>query len=207
MRIAIIGSGNVGGTLARRLPSLGHEVSIANARGPQSLGELAAESGARAATLQDAARDAEVVVLAVPLGAVPDLAADVFAGTVVIDATNYYPGRDGHIAALEGGTPSSAWITTLLPGASVAKTFNIIQSQRLMDDGRPAGDPGRSALPVAGDDMPAKRVAMALVEELGFDAVDAGGLDESWRQQPGTPVYAAGLGADGVEQALGQARR
>lgn len=207
MKIGIIGSGHIGGTLTRRLRALGHEVWVANSRGPASLGELAAETGAHATTVEDAVQSGEVVIVAVPLKAVPDLPADVFAGKVVVDTNNYYPQRDGQIAALDAGTPSSRWIAQHFAGAKIVKAFNNIYAQHLLEGGKPAGAPDRIALPVAGDDPAAKRTVMGLVEELGFDPVDAGSLDESWRQQPNTPVYTKDFDAQGVRQALAAANQ
>ena len=205
MKIGIIGSGNIGGTLTRRLTSLGHDVAVANSRGPQSLEGLAGETGATAAEPATAARDADLVIVAIPLKAVPDLPAGELGGKLVVDAGNYYPGRDGEIAEIEGGTASSRWVAGQLPDATVVKAFNTIQSGHLLELGRPAGDPSRIALPVAGDDEAAKRRVLELVEALGFDGVDAGTLDESTRQQPGTPVYGADLGAAATRAALGPA--
>lgn len=207
MRIGIIGSGNIGGTLTRRFRALGHDVSVANSRGPESLGDLAGETGARAATVEDAARGADVVVVAVPLKAVPDLPPEPFRGKVVVDANNYYPGRDGHIAEIDAGTPSSRWVARHFAGASVIKAFNTIQARKLLEEGKPAGTPGRIALPVAGADAAAKRAVMSLVDELGFDAVDSGGLDDSWRQEPGTPVYGKDFDAQRTRSALSAAVR
>ena len=204
MRIGIIGSGNIGGTLTRRLSRLGHEVRVANTRGPASLAELAAETGATAATPEDAIAGAELIVLAVPLHAVPGLPD--LGATPVVDANNYYPGRDGRIAAIDGGTASSRWVSDQIGGgARVVKAFNTIQSGHLLEHGRPAGEPGRIALPVAADDAEAKEVVMGLVEALGFDAVDGGGLDDSRRQEPGTAVYGADLDADATRAALAAA--
>ncbi len=207
MRIGIIGSGHIGGTLTRRLRALGHEVWVANSRGPESLGDLASETAAHPATIEDATRNGDVVVVAVPLKAVPDLPAAAFNGKVVVDANNYYPNRDGDIAALQSGTPSSRWVARHLAGATVVKAFNNIYAQHLLESGKPAGAPGRIALPVAGDDAAAKQTVMSLVDALGFDAVDAGSLDESWRQQPDTPVYTTDHDALGVRQALVDARQ
>jgi len=207
MRIGIIGSGNIGGTLTRRFRALGHDVSVANSRGPESLGDLAAETGARPTTVEDAARGSEVVVVAVPLRAVPDLLSEPFRGKVVVDANNYYPQRDGNIVDIDSGTPSSRWVARHFVGASVVKAFNNIQSRKLLEDGKAAGEPGRIALPVAGDNAAAKQTVLSLVDELGFDPIDAGGLDESWRQQPGTPVYVRDLDAQGVKDALTAARQ
>ncbi|WP_028058518.1 NADPH-dependent F420 reductase [Candidatus Solirubrobacter pratensis] len=192
MKIGIIGSGHIGGTLTRRLTALGHDVSVANSRGPESLTDLARETGATAATAEDAVRDADLVAIAIPVKAVPDLPD--LSSKVVIDANNYYPSRDGRIEAIENGATSARW-TADQTGAVVVKAFNTIESGHLLALGRPAGDPARIAVPVAADDAQAKQIVMRLVEQLGFDAVDAGGLDESWRQQPGTPVYGTDLDA------------
>jgi predicted dinucleotide-binding enzyme len=207
MRIGIVGSGNVGGALTRRLTALGHDVSIANSRGPESLEALAAESGATAATIDDALRDADLVVVAVPLKAVPDLPCEEFAERVVVDAGNYYPARDGEIAQIEGGLPSSTWVAQHLVGATVVKALNSIQAGHLETHGRPSGDPERIALPIASDDGAAKQRVADLVEQLGFDPVDAGTLADSWRQQPDTPVYGADLDTAGVQAGLAAAER
>src|SRR4051795_4457541 len=134
MRIGIIGSGHIGGTLTRRFTALGHDVKVANTRGPDSLRDLAAETGAAPSTPDEAVRDAEIVVLAVPLRAVPDLPS--LDGKLVVDANNYYPGRDGNIAEIDDGMSSSRWVATLHPGATVVKAFNTIQYQHLHDYGR-----------------------------------------------------------------------
>ena len=202
MKIGIIGSGNIGATLTRRLTALGHDVAVSNSRGPQSLEALAGETGATAAEPATAARDADLVIVAIPLKAVPDLPAGELSGKLVVDAGNYYPGRDGEIAEIEAGTASSRWVAGQLPGAAVVKAFNTIQSGHLLELGRDAGDPDRIALPVAGDDAAAKRRVLELVDALGFDGLDAGTLDESRRQEPGTPVYGADLGAAAAREAL-----
>lgn len=207
MEIGIIGSGHIGGTLTRRLRSLGHDVAVANSRGPQSLADLAAETGARAVSVEDAVQSAELVVIAIPLKAVPELPASLFDGKLVVDANNYYPQRDGDIPELlDRSLSSSRWTADHLKGARVVKVFNNIQAAHLMDEGKPAGTAGRIALPVAGDDADAKRIVMGLVDDLGFDPVDAGTLDESWRQQPDTPVYGTDRDADGVREGLAAAR-
>jgi predicted dinucleotide-binding enzyme len=200
MRIGIIGSGNIGGTLTRRFSELGHEVVVANTRGPESLRELAEETGATPTTPEDAIRDAELVVLAVPLKALPDLPS--LDGKLVVDANNYYPGRDGQIAEIDGGMASTRWVANHHPGATVAKAFNTINWRRLLADGRPHGEPGRIALPIASDDEALKATVSALVDALGFDPVDAGSLDDSRRQEPGTPVYGADLDAEHARAAL-----
>jgi 8-hydroxy-5-deazaflavin:NADPH oxidoreductase len=209
MKIGIIGAGNIGGALTRRLCVLGHEVSVANSRGPETLRDLASATGASAVTVSDAARDKDVVVVTIPEKNVPDLPSDLFADArddlVVVDTGNYYPQRrDGRIEAIEDGMAESRWVEQQL-GRPVVKAFNNIYAQHLLEKGQPKGAPGRIALPVSGDDPAAKSVLLGLVDELGFDPVDAGGLDESWRQQPATPVYATDLDADGVREALASA--
>jgi predicted dinucleotide-binding enzyme len=209
MRIGIIGAGNIGGTLTRRLTALGHDVSVANSRGPETLRDLAAETGANAVTVAEAARDQDLVVVTIPEKNVPGLPSDLFVGTgddvVVVDTGNYYPRRrDGRIDEIEDGMVESRWVEQQL-GRPVVKAFNNIYAQHLLEKGRPTGIHGRIALPVCGDGQAAKAVVLGLVEELGFDAVDAGGLEESWRQQPGTPVYATDLDASGVHRALAEA--
>ncbi|SCL39671.1 hypothetical protein GA0074692_5444 [Micromonospora pallida] len=207
MRIGIIGSGHIGGTLTRRLRDLGHEVTVANSRGPESLRDLAAETGAVPGTVEQAARSDDFVVLAVPLKAVPKLPASAFEGRVVVDADNYYPQRDGSVPEIEDRSlTSSRWTAGHLEGARVVKAFNTIQAPHLLEKGRPAGTPDRIALPVAGDDAEAKRLVMEVVDALGFDPVDAGTLDESWRQQPETPVYGTDRDAEGVRRGLAEVR-
>jgi len=210
MKIGIIGAGNIGGTLTHRLRALGHDVSVANSRGPETLADLAAETGAKAVTVTEAARGKDVVIVAIPEKSIVDLPDDLFGdtadGPVVVDTGNYYPQRDGHIDTIEENVAESRWVAQQL-GRPVVKAFNTIYAQHLMEGGRPAGEKGRIALPVAGDDDDAKQVVLRMIDELGFDGVDAGGLDESWRQQPATPVYGADLDAEGVRRALSEARK
>ncbi|GAA4788506.1 NAD(P)-binding domain-containing protein [Actinomycetospora chlora] len=211
MRIGIIGAGKIGGTLTRRLTALGHEVRVANSRDPRTLADLAAETGATAVWASEAAADADVVIVSIPQKATPDLAPGIVAtarpGAPVIETNNYYPQqRDGRIDALEAGTPESVWVSEHL-GVPVFKAFNGINWTHLLERGKPAGTPDRIALPVAGPDGPAKDTVLALVDELGFDPVDAGPLEESWRQQPGSPVYGKDYAADGVRTALAEASR
>jgi 8-hydroxy-5-deazaflavin:NADPH oxidoreductase len=210
VRIGIIGAGQIGGTLARRLAALGHQVSIANSRGPETLSTLAKEVGVTAVTVEQAARAGEVVVTSVPLKSIPLLPAGLFDGVpesvVVVDTGNYYPHRDGRIDEIENGTPETRWVADRL-GRPVVKAFNNIQARHLIEGGKPKGAPGRIALPVAGDDGRARDVVLGLVEQLGFDGVDAGALDDSWRQQPGSPVYGTNRDAEGVRQGLREATR
>lgn len=211
MKIGIIGAGNIGRALTRRLTQLGQEVFVANSRGPATLADLARETGAKAVTVAEAAHAGDVVVVTIPEAKIRDLPKNLFDGVpaevVVIDTGNYYPReRDGRIDEIEEGTTESRWVANQL-GRPVIKAFNNIHAQHLQERGRPAGSPGRIALPVAGDDKKAKEIALRLVDDLGFDGVDAGGLDDSWRQQPGTPVYASDFDRAGVQRGLAEAKR
>src|SRR5215203_544405 len=210
MNIAIIGAGMIGGALAKRLGQLGHQVAIANSRGPETLRDLASAVGATAVTAFEAARSGEIVVITIPERAVPDLPRDLFAGVpadvVVIDTGNYYPSRDGRIAAIEQGQPESAWVADQI-GRPVIKAFNNIYFKSLLENGRATGSPDRIALPVAGDPFEARKKVLHLVDELGFDPVDAGGIEESWRQQPGTPCYTRDNNALQLKAALAVAVR
>jgi predicted dinucleotide-binding enzyme len=206
MDVGIIGSGNIGGTLARHLTAIGHHVSIANSRGPASLVGLAEETGASAATVEQAARAQNIVIIAVPETAVPRLPRDVLAASsaVVVDTGNYYPSRDGRIAEIEDGLTDSEWVARVL-GVPVVKAFNNIVADSLATRGVLAGTPGRICLSVAGDQPRAKELVLGLIDALGFDGIDAGTLAESWRQQPGSPAYCRDLDADGLRAALAQA--
>lgn len=210
MKIGIIGAGQIGGTLTRRLSQSGDEVFVANSRGPSSLAGLAKETGAKAVTAQEAARAGKVVIVTIPEAKIPSLPKNLFDGVpsdvVVIDTGNYYPReRDGRIDEIEAGMPESRWVETQL-GRPVVKAFNTMNYKKLLELGRPGGAPGRLALPVAADDAKAKQVVLRLIDQLGFDGVDDGGLDDSWRQQPGTPVYDHNLDSAGVRRALAEAR-
>ncbi|MDH6441137.1 putative dinucleotide-binding enzyme [Streptomyces sp. SAI-144] len=190
--VGIIGSGMVGGAVARLAVAAGLDVVVSNSRGPETLADLVALLGerARAATVAEAALAGDLVVVAVPLKAYDRLPVAELAGKTVIDAMNYYPDRDGGLAELEaGGLTSSALVQRRLAGARVVKAFNNIDFRRLFTSARPAGAPDRSALPVAGDDGSAKAEAIALLDVLGYDAVDIGTLADSRFSQPGTPVH------------------
>ena len=211
MRIGIIGAGNIGGTLARHLVKLGHQVSIANSRGPESLTTFAAEIGARAVSVVEAAKAGEIVIISIPTKAVTDLPKQLFANVssnvVVIDTGNYFPElRDGRIDAIERGMLDSQWVAQQI-GHPVVKAFNNILVTSLLDKGAPKGNAGRIALSVAGDSSEAKATVLRLIDELGFDPIDSGSLDNSWRQQPGTPAYCQDLEAAALRRALGEADR
>jgi predicted dinucleotide-binding enzyme len=197
MRIGIIGAGNIGGTLARRWAEVGHEVVVANSRGPESLAGLVAEIGPRAtaATPAGAAEAGEVVVVAVPFARYADLPAAELAAKVVVDATNAW-----------GGPPlpasSSEVVAAALPGAVVVKAFNTIHYVQLGADGTPAGTPGRRAIPIAGDDAAAKATVAGLIDQIGFDSYDVGSLAAGRRIEPGTPLFNVALTRDEVAAAL-----
>ena len=209
MKIEIIGSGNIGGALTRRFRAAGHEVEVANSRGPASLSKLAAETGAHAVAVKEAVRGKHVVVVAIPLNRIGTLPAGLFAEAapdlVVVDTSNYYPQhRDGRIDAIEAGLTESGYVPQQL-GYPVVKAFNSIIAKHLLEGGQPAGATGRIALAVAGDEPAAKMTVMRLIDDIGFDAVDAGMIEKSWRQQPGSPGYLKDYDLQGVRRALAEA--
>ena len=209
MRIGIIGAGNMGATLAAQLTRLGHQVAIANSRGPRTLAGVAAQTGATPVPITDVTSKADVVIVTIPEKNIPELPAGLLAGlpgdTVVIDTGNYVPKlRDGHIDAIDAGMPESQWVQSQLRHP-VVKAFNTIGPASLASLGKPAGAAGRAVIPVAGDDPAAKSAVLELADQLGFDGLDAGPLAESWRQQPGTPIYTTDLPLDAARQALADA--
>ncbi len=211
MNVGLIGAGHIGATLARKLTSVGHAVRLANSRGPETIRDLAADIGAQAVTIDEAVRDVDLIVIAIPFGAVERLPKhlfdDVAATTAIVDTGNYYPGlRDGRNEPIEAGLPESVWVAQIL-GRPVLKAFNSISFTSLADKGRSPGDADRIALPVAGDSADHKAGLIALLDEIGFDGVDAGELAQSWRQQPGTPAYCTDLDLPRLVQALAMADR
>lgn len=206
MKIGIIGTGNIGSALARHFVSRGHSVSIANSRGPSSLAEIAAKTGAKAVTAEEAAGAQDIVVITVPQAAVPNLPIDVLSKSkaVVIDTGNYYPARDGLIVEIEGGVPDSVWVSNVI-GHRVVKAFNNIVAASLVAETAAAGAEERIALSVAGDDIDERRRVIQLVDQIGFDGIDAGDLSDSWRQHPGTPAYCRNLDVEALKSALAEA--
>jgi len=190
--IGIIGAGQIGSALARKFNALGHHVKIANSRGPHTLTELAKEIGVQAVTINEAIEDADIVIISIPQKSIENLPGTLFANSprhlIIADTGNYYPGRDGRIEDLEAGLAESQWVSNHLQ-RPVVKAFNNIGVNSLSDNGKPSGDLERIALPVAGDSDHDKAELMNLIDQLGFDPVDAGTLSESWKQQPGSPVY------------------
>ena len=198
MRIGVIGSGKIGGTVARLAAESGHEVAIANSRGPEAVEPLAAEigHGVRAATVEDACNFGIAVLIAVPLMALEQLPADALAGRIVIDAMNYYPNRDGNIPELDSGDLTSSELTARhLRRSRVVKSFNTMRWTDLGERGDPGADfDDRLAMYIAGDDEDAKMTVAGLIDQFGFAPLDVGGLRDGGRQlQPGSPVYAESL--------------
>jgi predicted dinucleotide-binding enzyme len=207
MKVGIIGAGMIGQATATRLVTAGHEVVISNSRGPETLADLEQSLGqsAHAGTAAEAARFGDVVLVAIPLKAIGSLPADELAGQIVIDANNYYPDRDGQIAELDGGEiGSSELLARRLPGARIVKAFNTIYFERIAHEAQPPGSHERLAVPMAGDDPEAKQVVAALIDDMGFDPVDAGSLADGRRQEPGTPVYNVPLSAADLRAALAE---
>lgn len=191
--IGLIGSGNIGGTVARLAVAAGYEVVLSNSRGPETLKELVEDLGprARAAIPAEAGQAGDLVVVTIPLHAYRTVPAEPLAGKVVIDTDNYYPQRDGQIPELDNeSTTTSELLQQHLPASKVVKAFNNIYFKHLLSLARPAGTPDRSALPIAGDDAQAKATVTAFLDALGYDAVDAGPLAEGWRFQRDTAAYA-----------------
>ena len=195
--IGFIGSGMIGGTVARLSVAAGYNVVMSNSRGPETLRELVAELGplAAAATSGQAAEAGDLVVVAIPVKAIADVPATPLAGKPVLDTGNYYPQRDGQIEVLDNGVlTSSSLLQRHLPSAHVVKVFNNIYFRHLASLARPSGDADRSALPVAGDDAAAKKAVAGYLDAIGYDAIDDDSLADSWRQEPGSPVYGAPYG-------------
>ncbi|MBT9470181.1 MAG: NAD(P)-binding domain-containing protein [Pseudomonadota bacterium] len=210
MKIGIIGTGNIGGTLARRLSAAGHEVRVANSKGPEGVRAFAKEIGAAPVDARGALEGADVVILSIPFPAVAKLPKDLFDGlpesVPVVDTGNYYPGlRDPQIPEIDAGQIESLWVAEQI-GRPIIKAFNNILAYSLAELGRPRGTAGRLAVAVAGDDASAKSLVSGLVDEIGFDPVDAGEIAESWRQQPSTPAYCCDYDADETRRALAAAK-
>ena len=208
--IAFIGSGHIGSQVARLAVANGYKVVMSNSRGPQTLADLVQELGphARAATPEEAAKAGDLVVVTVPLKNYRDVPVEPLARKIVLDTNNYYPERDGHFPELDSeSTTTSDLLQTHLPKSNVVKAFNHIYASQLTTDGRPAGTPNRRALVIAGNDADAKRTVTALLDEFGFDTVDAGPLSESWRIQRDTPGYGPRRNAEELKKDLAAAQR
>ena len=208
MKIGIMGAGHIGGTLTNGLTELGHRVFVANSRGPESLTALAAETDAIPARVPEIPLDKDVIILTIPLKNVPTLPKGLLDAAppdaVIIDTCNYYPKYNGRIDAIEDGMTESQWVQLQL-GRPVIKAFNSITAAHLWSERKPVGTQGRIALPIAGDDPRQKAIVMELVNAFGFDPLDAGQLEESWRQQPGKPCFIADLSKEALPRALAEA--
>jgi predicted dinucleotide-binding enzyme len=205
--IGLIGSGNIGQAIAKQAIAHGYDVVLSNSRGPETLADLVSELGpkATAATPAEAGAAGDIVVVTVPLKAYQRVPAEPLGGKVVIDTNNYYFERDGHIDALDNGEATvSGLLAAHLPDSRVVKAFNNIQAAHINEQATPAGTPDRRALPIAGDDAEAKKVVTDLIEEFGFDVVDAGPLDEGRRFERDKPAYGPRLTAAELREALAQ---
>ena len=198
--IGFIGSGNIGGTVAKLAVDSGYDVVVSNSRGPDTLSDLVTQLGsrARAATSAEAAGAADIAVVSVPFKSIDDMPADALAGKVVIDTCNYYPQRDGQVAELDAKTATtSGLVQRHLPRSPVVKAFNNIFFQHLASMASPAGSPDRVTLLIAGDDADAKQAVSAFLDAIGYDALDTGELADSWRFENGQPAYAGAYAEDG----------
>jgi predicted dinucleotide-binding enzyme len=208
--IGLIGAGHIGSQVARLAVAHGYCVVISNSRGPETLASLTVELGpnARAATVADAAKAGDLVVVTMPLKNIRQVPVEPLAGKIVIDTNNYYPQRDGHIPELDDeSTTSSELLQAHLKTSKVVKSFNHIAAAQLTTDAQPPGSTNRRAMVVAGDDADAKTTVSRLLDQFGFDPVDAGPLKEGWRIQPDTPGYAARRTAAELRRDLAAARR
>jgi predicted dinucleotide-binding enzyme len=208
--IGFIGSGHIGGTVARLAVAAGYDVVLSNSRGPETLTDLVAELGpnASAGTSFEAAEKGDIVVVTIPLRAYRDVPVEPLAGKIVIDTNNYYWQRDGHFPELDDeSTTSAALLQDHLPESKVVKAFNHIQFSELASQGRPAGTPNRRALVIAGDDDAAKATVTELLDEFGYDVVDGGTLADSWRFEPDHPAYGPRLTRPELVEALSAATR
>jgi predicted dinucleotide-binding enzyme len=208
--IGIIGAGMIGSQLARLAVKNGYQVVISNSRGPATLSALVAELGpkAKAATPAEAGAAGDMVVVTVPLRAYRDIPIEPLARKIVIDTNNYYPERDGHIPALDNeSTTTAELLAAHLPNSKVVKAFNHIYAASLTTEGQPAGSENRRALVIAGDDEKAKAIVRDLIDQFGFDVVDAGPLKEGWRIQRDTPGYGPRRTAEQMRGDLAAAKR
>lgn len=209
MRIGILGVGNIGATLTQRLSASGHDVKVANSRGPETIAADVLAAGGRAVHAAEVATDVDALILSIPLARIPEIRSVVDtlpADAVVLDTSNYYPVRDGNIAALDQGQVESVWVTEQL-GRPVVKAWNAILAGSFTDKATPAGSADRIAIPVAADSDIDRALGVALVEETGFAGYDAGTLADSWRQQPGTPAYCTELDVEELARALATAEK
>ena len=210
MKIGFIGAGEIGGTLIRQYSKAGHRVKMANSSGIEKLKSLALETGASAVKLEEVITDVDVIVLTIPLMGVLKLPQNLFKNTspntVIIDTGNYYPIRDGKIADIEDGMPESVWVSDQIQ-RPVIKAYNNILYRSLVNSGLTKGATSRLALPIAGDDKRSKDLVSVLIDNSGFDSFDCGSLQDSWRQQPGSPVYCTDLTLPQLKRSIEKAKK
>lgn len=204
MKIGIIGAGAIGQTLAKKWSANGHEILIANSRGPETI-DFADGKNIKAATLHDSIKNVDVAVITIPFGKVADLPKDLFkdldSGVPIIETMNYFPNRDGIIEEIENGKPHSVWVQEQI-GRPVVKAFNNIVTHSFKNFGQPSGTSGRIALTVSADNKDWKKTVYHLIDQTGFDSYDAGSIVDSWRQQPGSPPYCTDLTVEEIGAAL-----
>jgi predicted dinucleotide-binding enzyme len=210
MKIGIIGTGQIGSALVRQYTKAGREVKMTNASGIEKLKGLEGETGAKAVSLKEVVQDIDVLVVSIPFCQIPNLAEalgqSISDDTIIIDTTNYYPTRDGRIIEVENGMLESDWVSNQL-SRSVVKVYNSILAGSLVQAGLPKGSINRIALPVSGNDGQAKKIAMTLLNDSGFDALDIGDLANSWKQQPGSPVYCTDLNLSELKLNINKTQR
>lgn len=210
MNIGIIGAGEIGGILARHYTRAGHKVKIANASGIEKLHNIAQETGASPVEISRAVTDVDVIVISVPYFAVRNLPKGLFdnvnSDTTIIDTCNYYPIVSGVIQEVVDGMNESVWVSRQI-GRPVVKAYNSIFYHSLVESGLPQGHPARLALPVAGDDNKSKQTVASLINDSGFDCYDYGTLNDSWRQQPGSPVYCTDLNLEQIKRSISKSRK
>src|SRR5215218_2358258 len=210
MKIGIIGAGQIGGALIRQYSKAGHSVKMTNSGGIEKLKDLSLETGAAAVTLTDFVTDVDVIVIAIPLIEIlklpQHLLKNTSANTAIIDTCNYYPIRDGTIEEIENGMPESVWVSNQLQ-QPVVKAYNSVLAGSLVQAGLPKGSASRIALPISGDDNKSKDLVSTLINDSGFDSLDIGNLQDSWRQQPGSPAYCTDLTLTQLKKNLTKAKK
>src|SRR4029078_2656991 len=210
MKIGFIGAGEIGGTLIRQYSTAGHNVKMANSSGVEKLKSLALETGAVAVKLAEVVTDVDVIVVSIPMNAIPTLPKDLFKNispsTAIIDTGNYYPMRDGTIQDIENGMPESVWVANQLQ-RPVIKAYNNILYRSLVNVGLSRGAASRLAFPISGDEKKSKNLVSILVNDSGFDPLDYGSLQDSWRQQPGSPAYCTDLTLAQLKKSIEKARK
>ncbi|MCX8530794.1 NADPH-dependent F420 reductase [Chryseobacterium luquanense] len=210
MKIGIIGTGAIGVTIAKKMVKAGHTVKVANSDNGDKLKTRAKELGAQPSSLEDVVNNVDVIILSLPTVAIPTLPKNIFSNiddrVIIVDTSNYYPFRDAQIEDLQNGKTESVWVSEHL-GRPVIKAFNNLLAETLLSGGKESGSENRIAMAIAGDDANAKKIIAGLVNDAGFDAVDSGSLENSWRHQPGTPAYCTELNKEELRISLDKAHK